>query len=96
MTKLTLDAKMKINQSLELEMEGVKNKKKKVEKQDKNSFYYESFNIGFYLIAPLISGVFLGLLIDKSLNTKPIFTITLIIFGAIGSFYNLYKLTKKE
>ena len=51
-------------------------------------------NIGYYLIAPLLIGVFLGVLIDRSLKTK-YWVIVFILFGFIASIYNLYSLTKK-
>lgn len=57
---------------------------------------YESMNIGFYLATPLLLGVFLGLFLDRSFHTKPFFTIALIVLGAVGSFYNLYKLVKEK
>lgn len=51
-------------------------------------------NIGYYLITPLVLGVFLGVVIDRSLKTKH-WTLILIFFGFAASIYNLYRLTKK-
>ncbi|MBI3366301.1 AtpZ/AtpI family protein [Candidatus Roizmanbacteria bacterium] len=51
-------------------------------------------NVGYYLITPLLIGVFLGLLIDGRFHTKPIATIIGISLGSIGSFYNLSKFIK--
>ena len=56
--------------------------------------YSQYLNIGFYLAAPLLIGVFLGVKLDDWLNLKPFFTISLIVLGAIASFYNLFRLTK--
>lgn len=56
----------------------------------------KSLNIGYYLITPLLLGVFFGLLIDNFLKTKPFFTIILIIFGVVASFYNLWKVAKEN
>lgn len=48
-------------------------------------------NVGYYVIAPLLIGLFLGLMIDGKFNSKPIGTIIGISLGSIGSFYNLSK-----
>ncbi len=54
------------------------------------------FNVGAYLIVPLLLGVFLGYHLDKRLNSKPIFVFAGIIFGTISAFYNLWKLLKEQ
>ncbi|MDH7476607.1 MAG: AtpZ/AtpI family protein [Microgenomates group bacterium] len=51
-------------------------------------------NIGFYLATPIIIGVFLGLLIDNWLKTNS-FVLLGVFFGALGSFYNIYKIYQK-
>ncbi len=55
----------------------------------------KSLNIGYYLLTPLLAGVFLGLALDSWFNTKGVFVIILILLGTVGSFYNLYKLTQE-
>lgn len=63
--------------------------------EDKKKFPLEKhINIGYYLVTPLLLGVFLGLAVDKFLKTKPVFTIFFIIIGTASTFYNLYKATK--
>lgn len=69
--------------------------KKAIEEKSEESSYAEYFNLGFYLVIPLLVGVFGGILLDNWFQTKPIFTITLILFGSTASFYNLIRLTKK-
>jgi len=66
---------------------------KKVSK-NKNLGSYQNFNIGFYLITPLLVGIFSGLYLDKRFGTKSFFVVIGLIFGALGTFYNLYRLTK--
>ncbi|MGB4966196.1 MAG: AtpZ/AtpI family protein [Microgenomates group bacterium] len=56
----------------------------------------KSLNIGYYMLTPLLGGVFLGLLLDKYFKTKGIFVILFIVLGTISSFYNLYKLVKES
>lgn len=52
-------------------------------------------NVGFFILTPLIAGVFLGHIIDNWLKTENQFTFWLIMFGAIAGFYNLFKYLKK-
>lgn len=56
--------------------------------------YVKYMNIGFYLAAPLLISVFLGLKLDDIFHTKPTLTLSLIVLGAAATFYNLIKLTK--
>lgn len=53
------------------------------------------FNVGLYLIVPLLLGVFLGYYLDKRFHSKPIFTLVGILLGTISTFYNLWKLLKE-
>lgn len=55
----------------------------------------KSLNIGYYLLTPLLVGVFLGLALDKVFQTRGVFVVILILLGTVSSFYNLYKLTKE-
>lgn len=55
----------------------------------------EFYNSGFYLITPLLLGVFIGFWLDRHFNTKPVFIIAGIVLGTISVFYNLWKLTKE-
>lgn len=57
---------------------------------------YHIFNLGYYLLTPLLMGVFLGLTIDNYFHTKPVFTLGLIFLGMFASFYNLYKIFKNN
>jgi ATP synthase protein I len=50
--------------------------------------------IGFYLITPLLLGIFIGLYIDAKFGTKPIFTLVGIGLGVILTFVNLIKVTR--
>ncbi|OGK23349.1 hypothetical protein A3F58_01885 [Candidatus Roizmanbacteria bacterium RIFCSPHIGHO2_12_FULL_37_9b] len=49
-------------------------------------------NIGYYLVTPIVAGVFLGLGLDYWLNTKPFFVVFFLFLGTVGSFYNIFKL----
>jgi len=51
-------------------------------------------NIGYYLVTPIVAGVFLGLGLDYWLKTKPFFVVFFLFLGTLGSFYNLFKLLK--
>ena len=51
-------------------------------------------NIGYYLITPLLLGVFFGLYIDKALKSDGKVLIISILIGFISTIFNLYKLVK--
>ena len=53
-------------------------------------------SLGYYLLTPLLGGVFLGLLIDKYLYVAPFGVVGGIILGSIATFYNLIKFTKES
>lgn len=86
-----------IDQSLEIRR---KNREKKNESKEKrkNDFLVleKSFNIGYYLITPIGLGVIFGLFLDRYFNKDGFFIIIFLIIGAIGSFYNLFRLTKSK
>ncbi len=50
--------------------------------------------IGFYLLTPLLAGVFLGLLADRAFSTKPTLTLFGLFLGVFATFYNLLKFLK--
>lgn len=51
-------------------------------------------NIGYYLVTPLLFGVFFGLYLDGRLGTNYLVVIGIVI-GSIGTFYNLFKILKQ-
>jgi F0F1-type ATP synthase assembly protein I len=51
-------------------------------------------SIGYYLVTPLLLGVFLGLWVDAYFHSKPLFTLVGIAIGFISAAYSLYKLIK--
>ncbi|MEN9328679.1 MAG: putative F0F1-ATPase subunit Ca2+/Mg2+ transporter [Candidatus Parcubacteria bacterium] len=65
-------------------------------KEAKKNWYIDPtyLNLGFYLAAPLVGGVFLGSYLDTKFRTKPVLTLLLIVVGLISTFYNLYKILK--
>ncbi len=56
----------------------------------------KSLNVGYYLITPLLVGVFLGYWLDKILGTKPVFLLLLFGLGIAGAFYNLWKTVQEN
>lgn len=65
-------------------------------KKKENQIDPSLLNVGYYLITPLLVGVFLGLLLDSKLRTKPFFTLFFIVLGTVSSFYNLWKIVKRS
>ena len=57
--------------------------------------YSIAINISIELITGIGLGVFLGLLIDNYLQTKPLMLIICFILGTIIGFYNMYKALKR-
>ena len=57
--------------------------------------YSIAINISIELITGIGLGVFLGLLIDNYLQTKPLMLIICFILGTIIGFYNMYKTLKR-
>lgn len=66
-----------------------------VKKKVNNYLIAKYINIGYYLIIPLIFGIFGGFFLDKILKKK-IFFIICFSFGVIGIFYNLIKIYLDE
>lgn len=50
--------------------------------------------LGMQIAIPIVFGVGLGYWVDKTLNTQPKFTLTLLFVGIIVSFYTLVKNVK--
>ena len=76
----------------------LKNKNKKKPSLNNNvnaKFYNMAMNISIELITGMGLGVFLGLLVDNYLQTKPIMFIIFFIVGTLVGFYNMYKSLKK-
>lgn len=82
----------KINERFEVESQIIEKKKVKQAEIWLNPAIY---NVGIYLMTPILIGVFVGYSLDRILRTKPIFVIIFIILGAISSFYNFWKIAKK-
>ena len=57
--------------------------------------YSIAINISIELITGIGLGVFLGLMIDNYLQTKPLMLIICFILGTIIGFYNMYKALKR-
>lgn len=56
----------------------------------------EYVNLGMYFVIPILTGLFIGLWLDKRFDRKGFFTILLMSIGVIASFYNLFKLYKQD
>jgi ATP synthase protein I len=52
--------------------------------------------LGLVVLSSTFVGLFVGLLIDKKLNTKPWLTIICLVFGVIGGFISAYQLIKQK
>jgi F0F1-type ATP synthase assembly protein I len=69
--------------------------KKSKEKISENDFLLaKSINMGYYLIVPILVGVFIGVALDKYFKTESRFAALFLFLGVLSTFYNLFKLVK--
>ena len=57
--------------------------------------YSIALNVSIELITGIGLGVFLGLIVDNYLQTKPIMLIICFVLGTVVGFYNVFKTLKK-
>lgn len=76
-----------------LNLKKLKNIKIRPKKKVNNFLLAKYSGIGYYLITPLLIGVFLGLYLDGRLGTHYLVVIGITV-GMIGSIYNLLRLLK--
>jgi len=76
-------------------LHNVSRPKKKIIKSD-NFDLAKNLNLGYYLVTPMIFGIFFGLFLDNLLKTGKLFFIMFFLIGIIGTFYNLYKIYKDD
>ena len=87
---------MNKSKEIELKIKELKNKQKLSPNNKINAkFYSMAMNVSIELITGIGVGVFLGLLLDNYLQTKPIMFIIFFIVGTIVGFYNMFKSLKK-
>jgi F0F1-type ATP synthase assembly protein I len=55
-----------------------------------------AINIGYYLVTPLLIGVFLGYLIDRQFEWRPYAMLLGIMMGLVGTIYNLVRIIKEN
>ena len=88
-----------MNKLKELEKKIDKVKKSKIKDKQlhqKTAVNYSiAINISIELITGIGLGVFLGLMIDNYLQTKPLMLIICFILGTLAGFFNMYKALKR-
>ena len=88
-----------MNKLKELEKKLGKAKKSKTQDNHDNKRvavnYSIAINISIELITGIGLGVFLGLMIDNYLQTKPLMLIICFILGTLIGFFNMYKALKR-
>lgn len=52
--------------------------------------------IGFLVVFPILGGLFLGLYLDRRLNTSPKLTLVFLFLGVIIGFVNIFKIVKES
>lgn len=54
----------------------------------------DAFNVGVYFVTPLLAGTTIGYMLDNKLGTKPTGFVFGLLFGFIGSLFNLIKFVR--
>jgi len=70
--------------------------KKVIRNLDKRRIDLSMISIGYYLVTPLIIGVFLGLAIGERFHAKEKGALIGIMVGLVGTIYNLIKIVKSN
>lgn len=52
--------------------------------------------IAFQMISPILIGVFIGIYLDRWLNTSPVLVIIFMVLGVCSGFLGTYKLMQKS
>jgi ATP synthase protein I len=53
-------------------------------------------SIGISLVASILIGLAMGYYLDQWLDTRPMFTLIMLLIGIISGFRNIYILTNRE
>ena len=53
-------------------------------------------SVGISLVAAILIGLAMGYYLDQWLDTRPLFTMIMMLIGIISGFRNVYILTKRE
>lgn len=55
----------------------------------------DAMHVGVYLLVPLLIGIGLGIMLDNKLEIRPFGFFSGLLFGVIGSFFNLIKFVRQ-
>ncbi|MDX2478888.1 MAG: AtpZ/AtpI family protein [Desulfuromusa sp.] len=53
-------------------------------------------SVGISLVASILIGLAMGVYLDRWLDTRPLFTLVMLLIGVISGFRNVYILTTRE
>jgi ATP synthase protein I len=53
-------------------------------------------SVGISLVASILIGLAMGVYLDRWLDTRPLFTLIMLVIGVISGFRNVYILTTRE
>jgi len=53
-------------------------------------------SVGISLVASILIGLAMGYYLDQWLETRPVFTLIMLVMGIISGFRNVYILTSRE
>ena len=55
----------------------------------------DMYDVGIYLVVPLLAGLGIGIFLDAKWGTKPICVLSGLLLGLIASFFNLIKIVQR-
>ncbi|MFK5926424.1 MAG: AtpZ/AtpI family protein [Desulfuromusa sp.] len=53
-------------------------------------------SVGISLVVSILIGLAMGIYLDRWLDTRPLFTLVMLLIGVISGFRNVYILTTRE
>jgi len=53
-------------------------------------------SVGISLVASILIGLAMGVYLDRWLDTRPLFTLIMLVIGVISGFRNIFILTTRE
>jgi F0F1-type ATP synthase assembly protein I len=69
-------------------------RKVKEKRQNDNNTVAKFLNLGYYIVTPIVLGVVVGLIVDRTMNSS-VFIKVFLFVGIAGTFYNLIKIVKE-
>ncbi len=64
--------------------------------QESSAVHQWAVRIGVEIVASTVIGLGIGYMLDKWLDTRPLFLLLFFLFGAVAGFLNLYRVMQLD